>query len=74
MRAGALARLAGVSSDTLRVYEKKGLLPAPSRSANGYREYPTDAARRVRVVRQALALGFTFVSASLRRRPARTRS
>ena len=60
MRAGALARLAGVSSDTLRVYETKGLLPKPTRSANGYRVYSTDAATRVRVVRQALALGFTL--------------
>lgn len=60
MRAGALARLADVSTDTLRVYEKKGLLPKPSRSPNGYREYPVEAATRVRVVRQALALGFTL--------------
>jgi DNA-binding transcriptional MerR regulator len=60
LRAGALARLTGVSTDTLRVYEKKGLLPRPARAANGYRLYPGEAATRVRVVRQALALGFTL--------------
>jgi DNA-binding transcriptional MerR regulator len=60
LRASALARLAQVSTDTLRLYERRGLLPKPGRSANGYREYPEDALRRVRVVRQALALGFTL--------------
>jgi DNA-binding transcriptional MerR regulator len=60
MRAGELARLAGVSTDTLRLYEKKGLLPKPRRSPNGYREYPEAAASRVRLVRQAVALGFTL--------------
>jgi DNA-binding transcriptional MerR regulator len=60
LRASALARLAQVSTDTLRLYERRGLLPKPGRSANGYREYPEDALRRVRVVRQALSLGFTL--------------
>jgi DNA-binding transcriptional MerR regulator len=60
LRAGALARLAGVSTDTLRVYERKGLLPRPVRGPNGYRLYSREAATRVRVVRQALALGFTL--------------
>jgi MerR family transcriptional regulator, copper efflux regulator len=60
LRAGALARMAGVSTDTLRVYEKRGLLPRPGRAANGYREYTVEALTRVRVVRQALALGFTL--------------
>jgi DNA-binding transcriptional MerR regulator len=52
--------LAQVSTDTLRLYERRGLLPSPARSANGYRAYPVEALRRVRVVRQALALGFTL--------------
>lgn len=60
IRASELARRAGVSTDTLRLYEKRGLLPKPARSANGYREYSDEAVRRVRVVRQALALGFTI--------------
>ncbi|MCI0336006.1 MAG: heavy metal-responsive transcriptional regulator [Acidobacteria bacterium] len=57
LRSGELARLAGVSSDTLRHYERKGLL-APRRSPNGYREYPAHALDRVRLIRSALAIGF----------------
>ena len=60
VRAGALARAAGVSTDTLRHYERKGVLGAPRRSANGYREYPPEALARVLLVRRALAFGFTL--------------
>jgi DNA-binding transcriptional MerR regulator len=60
LRSSQLARLAGVSADTLRHYEIKGLLPEATRSANGYREYPPEACTRVRLVRRALALGFTL--------------
>jgi DNA-binding transcriptional MerR regulator len=60
VRAGELARAAGVSTDTLRHYERKGVLGAPRRSANGYREYPPDALARVLLVRRALAFGFTL--------------
>lgn len=60
LRASALARLSGVSTDTLRLYERKGLLPKARRSANGYREYGADACARVRLVRQAVAIGFTL--------------
>ena len=60
LSAGALARLAGVSTDTLRHYERKGVLPEPPRLANGYRRYPRTALTRVRVVRGALAIGFTL--------------
>lgn len=56
---GELAKAAGVSADTLRHYEKKGLL-RPQRSRNGYREYPEHALERVRMIRQALAVGFTL--------------
>jgi DNA-binding transcriptional MerR regulator len=60
LRSAELARLAGVSADTLRHYEQKGLLPKAPRSANGYREYPAQAGARVRLVRRAVALGFTL--------------
>jgi DNA-binding transcriptional MerR regulator len=60
VRAGELARAAGVSTDTLRHYERKGVLGAPRRSANGYREYPPEALARVLLVRRALAFGFTL--------------
>jgi DNA-binding transcriptional MerR regulator len=59
-RAGELARAAGVSTDTLRHYERKGVLAAPRRSANGYREYPPEAIARVLLIRRALGVGFTL--------------
>ena len=60
LRAAELARLAGVSTDTLRHYERKGVLPAPRRSDNNYRHYPQESLERVRLVRRALAVGFTL--------------
>lgn len=60
LRSGELARLAGVSTDTLRHYERKGVLAAPRRSVNGYREYGTEALDRVLLVRRALGVGFTL--------------
>ena len=50
--------MAGVSTDTLRHYERKGLLPAPRRSRNGYRQYGADSLDRVRLIRRALSIGF----------------
>jgi DNA-binding transcriptional MerR regulator len=60
LRSGALAKLAGVSSDTLRHYERKGVLARPERSTGGYRQYPSAALQRVRLIRRALAVGFTL--------------
>ncbi|MGB8510735.1 MAG: heavy metal-responsive transcriptional regulator [Pyrinomonadaceae bacterium] len=60
MRAGELASACGVSTDTLRHYERKGVLAKPRRSSNGYRQYGAEAAERVRLVRRALAVGFTL--------------
>ena len=59
-RIGELAKTAGVSTDTLRHYERKGVLGKPGRSTNGYREYSEGALDRVRLVRRALAVGFTL--------------
>jgi DNA-binding transcriptional MerR regulator len=59
-RSGELADLAGVSSDTLRHYERKGVLARPLRKANDYRQYPATALQRVRLIRRALAVGFTL--------------
>ena len=59
LRSGQLARQAGVSRDTLRHYERKGLL-SPARAGNGYRYYPPDALARVRLVRSALSIGFSL--------------
>jgi len=59
-RSGEAAGRAGVSADTLRHYERLGLIPVPPRSANGYRIYPLEVVAAVRIVRRALAVGFTL--------------
>lgn len=58
--AGELAAAVGVSTDTLRHYERKGVLPIPRRGANGYRLYPADSLARLVTIRRALAVGFTL--------------
>jgi MerR family transcriptional regulator, mercuric resistance operon regulatory protein len=60
LRSGTLAERTGVSADTLRFYERRGLLPRPPRDANGYRRYPPAAVARVRVIQRALDVGFTI--------------
>ncbi|MFZ0797727.1 MAG: heavy metal-responsive transcriptional regulator [Terriglobales bacterium] len=57
---GALAKTAGVSPDTIRHYEKIGVLPRASRTESGYRVYPASAVERVLVVQRALRIGFTL--------------
>jgi DNA-binding transcriptional MerR regulator len=57
---GELARRTEVSRDTLRFYERRGLLEAPERRANGYRFYPPEAIERVVWIRRVLAAGFTI--------------
>ncbi len=56
---GELARLAGVSTDTLRYYERSHLLPTAPRSASGYRLFPQEALVRVHLIRSALSIGFS---------------
>lgn len=58
-RIGELAKATKVSPDTLRHYERKGVLHS-RRAGNGYRDYSEDAIERVRMIRQALAVGFTL--------------
>ena len=60
LRSGEVARRAGVSADTLRHYEQRGLLGKPRRLANGYRAYPPEALDRVLLIQRALAVGFTL--------------
>lgn len=57
---GHLAKQAGVNLETVRYYERRGLLPKPPRSASGYRLFPSDAARRLRFIRRAQELGFSL--------------
>ncbi|HKW89447.1 MAG TPA: MerR family DNA-binding protein [Candidatus Acidoferrales bacterium] len=56
---GELARLAGISADTLRFYERRRLIPAAPRSAAGYCLFPPHALARVRLIRGALSIGFS---------------
>ena len=60
MRIGAAAEQAGVNVQTLRYYERRGLLPRPPRRTSGYREFPDEAVRVVRFVKRAQDLGFTL--------------
>jgi len=59
-RSGELARLAGISPDTLRHYERTEVLPRPQRSAGNYRLYPPNALDRLQLIRRALATGFSL--------------
>jgi len=56
---GKVARDGGVTVDTLRYYEREGLLPAPDRGVNGYRRYSPDTIKRVRFIKRAQGVGFT---------------
>jgi MerR family Zn(II)-responsive transcriptional regulator of zntA len=58
--AGELSRRAEVSRDTLRHYERKGVIAPPPRGPNGYRRYPEETLARVQLIRRALGLGFTL--------------
>jgi Hg(II)-responsive transcriptional regulator len=57
---GELARAAGVNVQTVRYYERRGLLEEPPRRASGYREYPESDVARLGFIRRAQALGFTL--------------
>ena len=60
LRSGELARLTGVSADTLRHYERLGILPTSQRTDGGYRMFPASAVERVQLVQRALRLGFSL--------------
>jgi len=60
MRSGQLARLSGVSTDSLRHYERLGLLPIAPRSAAKYRDYPAVSVQRVQLIQRALNVGFSL--------------
>lgn len=60
MTAGEVARRAGVSVETLRYYERRGLLPEPARTSGGHRRYDEEAVRFLRSIKEAQAIGFTL--------------
>jgi DNA-binding transcriptional MerR regulator len=59
VKIGQVARLAGVGIDTIRFYERRGLLAAPRRSASGYRNYSSRTVSRLRLAKQLQQLGFS---------------
>ena len=60
MKIGEVAKKAGVSVDTVRFYERRGVLPAPERQPSGYRVYGEAAIERIRVAKELQGLGFTL--------------
>ena len=60
LRIGKVARNAGLAIDTVRYYEREGLLEKPARTASGYRHYRPDVVARLRFIRQAKELGFSL--------------
>ena len=63
MRIGEVAREAGVSVDTVRFYERVGVLPAAARTASGYRDYAAGTVQRIELIRELQAIGFTLADA-----------
>jgi MerR family mercuric resistance operon transcriptional regulator len=57
---GEVAKAAHVGVETVRFYEREGLIVAPPRRRSGYRQYPPETVRRVRFIRRAKELGFTL--------------
>jgi len=60
LRTGELAKRAGVNVESLRFYEREGLLPEPPRRPSGDRRYPPEAVARVRFIKRAQELGFSL--------------
>jgi MerR family copper efflux transcriptional regulator len=60
LRIGQLAERAGVSPDSIRHYERLGLLPRPERTSGGYRLFPPAAVDRVQLIRSAVRVGFSL--------------
>jgi MerR family mercuric resistance operon transcriptional regulator len=64
MRTSELAERAGVNTQTLRYYERRGLLARPPRSTSGYRNYPASAVQLLRFVKRVQELGFSLDEAA----------
>jgi MerR family copper efflux transcriptional regulator len=73
---GQLAKQGGVNLETIRYYERRGILPRPPRTGSGYRAFSDDAVRRLRFIKRAQALGFSLREIgellTLRARPGRS--
>ena len=60
MKIGEVAGQAGVTVDTVRFYERVGVLPSPARTESGYRDYEPGTIGRIRLTRELQAIGFTL--------------
>ena len=60
MRVGEVAARAGVNVETLRYYERRGLLPQPDRAPSGHRRYDDESVRFLRAIKEAQSVGFTL--------------
>lgn len=60
MTIGQVARQTGVSVETIRYYEKEGLVDEPERNPSGYRQYPAETIKRILFIQRAKAIGFTL--------------
>ena len=60
LKTGDEAKQSGVNVETLRFYERKGLLTEPPRRMSGYREYPPEAVQQIRFIKRAQQLGFSL--------------
>ena len=60
MTIGKLAKAAGVGVETIRFYERKGMIKRPSNRGGGFRQYPEDEVSRIRFIKRAQELGFTL--------------
>lgn len=78
LKIGELAQLSGVNLQTVRYYERQGLLPKPLRTPSGYRLFSTDSFHRLRFIRHAKRAGFSLIEIrkllSLRTTPGATRA
>jgi DNA-binding transcriptional MerR regulator len=63
MKIGEIAQQAGVTVDTVRFYERVGVLPAPERTESGYRDYEPATVERIQLTRELQAIGFTLADA-----------
>jgi DNA-binding transcriptional MerR regulator len=63
MKIGEVAKDSGVTVDTVRFYERVGVLPPPARTESGYRDYDPSTVERIRLTRALQAIGFTLADA-----------
>jgi MerR family mercuric resistance operon transcriptional regulator len=57
---GKVAKRAGIDIETIRFYEKEGLVDEPERNPSGYRQYPAETIKRILFIQRAKAIGFTL--------------